>query len=54
MHQCRFKRQPENEEELQQAINAIRVCCIQAIRYAGNDKTILDRIGDPGSCDVLS
>src|SRR5262245_50362494 len=53
-HQCRFRRQPETEEELQQAMNAIRVCCTGAIRYAGHDKTILDRINEPTACDALS
>ncbi len=53
-YHCRFRRQPETEEELQQAINAILVCCVKAIRYAGNDKTILDRINDQEVCDALS
>jgi hypothetical protein len=53
-HQCRFRRQPETQEELQRAINAVQVCCCGAVRYGGNDKTILDRINDPSVCDALS
>jgi hypothetical protein len=54
IYHCRFRRQPETEEEFQQAINAIHVCCVKALRYAGNDKTILDRINDPEVCDALT
>ncbi len=54
IHHCRFHRQPETEEEHQQAINAIHVCCTRAVRYAGTDKVLLDRINDPESCDALS
>jgi hypothetical protein len=50
---CRFHRQPQTDEELRQAISAIQVCCTLAVRYAGNDKTILDRIGCSQSCDAL-
>jgi hypothetical protein len=53
-HQCRFHRQPETQEELQQAINAVQACCCRAVRYAGHDKTILDRINDRSACDALS
>ena len=40
MH-CYFKRQPENLEEIAHAINAVRVCCIEAVRYEGNDSQVL-------------
>jgi hypothetical protein len=50
---CRFHRQPETDREVQQAIDAIPVCCITALRYAGDDKTILDRINWPEVCDVM-
>jgi hypothetical protein len=50
---CRFRRQPQTEDELSRAIRAIRVCCTGALRYAGHDKTVLDRIGEPTACDVM-
>lgn len=53
---CRFRRQPQTEEELRQAIKAVACCCTLAIRYAGSDKAILDRIAAaplPQSCDGL-
>lgn len=52
-HHCRFHRQPQTEDELAQAVRAIQVCCTLAVRYAGNDKTILDRIDPPDACDQL-
>lgn len=52
-HHCRFHRQPATEAELDRAIDAVRVCCTEAVRYAGNDKEILDRIGYRSQCDVL-
>jgi hypothetical protein len=53
-YHCRFRRPPETENELQQAIDAVRVGCCGAVRYVGNDKTIFDRINDPSVCDALS
>jgi hypothetical protein len=50
---CRFYRQPEDDVELQFAIDAVRRCDVDAVRYAGEDKTILDRINRPESCDVM-
>jgi hypothetical protein len=50
---CVFRCQPRTDEELSQAISAVNVCCTLAVRYAGNDKTILDRIVCRASCDVL-
>lgn len=44
---CYFKRQPENESELLQAINAVRVSCIEAVRYGGSDPAIIDAVGMP-------
>lgn len=43
MH-CYFKRQPETAEELEHAINAVWVSCIEAVRYEGNDPKILQKI----------
>jgi hypothetical protein len=50
---CRFHRQPETPQEVQLACVVVRRCSVQAIRYAGNDKTILDRISEPEACDVM-
>ena len=45
-----FVKQPENQEELEQAIRACGVCCVNAVRYGGKDKDIIART-DPESCD---
>jgi hypothetical protein len=50
---CRFRRQPQTEEELEHAIRAVQVCCTGAVRYGGDDKEILDRIHWARSCDQL-
>ena len=55
-----FVRQPQNSEETEHACNAIRVCCVCALRYGGTDLSIIARldnnpehsdyvIGDTGS-----
>ena len=54
---CYFKRQPETPEELSHAIEAVRVSCVEALRYAGNDPASLKRLqlkGCETRCDVLS
>lgn len=51
---CYFKKQPETEEEIERAINAIAVSCISGLRYGGTDEKILKRlyeIGEGGQCD---
>lgn len=45
---CYFKRQPETEEEVEQAIQAIYFSCVEALRYAGNDPSIIARLRDVG------
>jgi hypothetical protein len=50
---CRFVVQPATPGELETACEAVRFCIVQAIRYAGDDKTILDQIDRPESCDVM-
>lgn len=45
MH-CYFKRQPKTPEELEHAINAVRVSCIEAVLYEGNDPDILRKISE--------
>ena len=52
-YHCRYHLQPQTEQELEHAISAVQVCCCAAVRYAGNDKTIIDRIGYPEACDAL-
>jgi len=39
-----FVRQPKTAEEVEQAISATRVCCVDAVRYGGTDKTIIRRM----------
>ena len=41
-----FIKQPENEEEIEQAIWACKVCCTGALRYSGKDKNILKKLGE--------
>ncbi len=43
MH-CYFKRQPQTAEELEHAINAVRVSCIEAVLYEGDDPEISKRV----------
>lgn len=42
--ECYFRRQPTNETEVDQAINAMNVSCVEALRYAGNDARILAKL----------
>ncbi len=54
---CYFKRQPKTLEELEHAIEAVRASCVEALRYAGSDPEILERLRAQGCgslCDVLS
>jgi hypothetical protein len=39
-----FLRQPETEEEIERACWAIKVCCVDALRYGGKDPKILMRL----------
>jgi hypothetical protein len=49
---CYFKRQPATPEETRQAIEAVRVSCCGALRYEGDDPTIISALGE-GNCDAL-
>lgn len=54
---CYFKRQPRTPEELGHAIEAVWVSCVAALRYAGDDPVILERLrakGCEAQCDALS
>jgi len=46
-----FVRQPETEAEIEQACCAIEVCCVDALRYGGQDPRILARLKRTGNCD---
>gem|GEM_PF-4238285 len=49
-----FVRQPESSEEVDQAINAMKVCCVDALRYGGRDKKIISKLdNDPAWCDYV-
>jgi hypothetical protein len=45
-----FIRQPETEEEIDMACNAIKSCCVSALRYGGNDPEILAKLTEE-DCD---
>ena len=46
-----FVRQPETDEEVEQACCAIEVCCVDALRYGGRDPKIIARLSKTGNCD---
>lgn len=48
---CYFKRQPETSEEIEKAIEACLCSETCAVRYAGNNPEILEKIGKE-SCDI--
>jgi hypothetical protein len=50
---CYFKRQPSTPEELEHAIEAVASSDIEALRYAGEDPYVLERLS-PYVCDALS
>lgn len=55
-YQCYFARQPETANELEQAMNAVLVSCCGAVRYAGDDPQILERLQKWNchkQCDVV-
>ena len=50
-----FVRQPSTPGEVEQACRALEVCCVNALRYRGQDPAIIRRLGnDPQYCDYLS
>jgi hypothetical protein len=47
-----FVKQPETDDETEQACKALEVCCVQALRYGGTNKKIIERLGNsPAFCD---
>ncbi|HEY8970717.1 MAG TPA: ferredoxin [Puia sp.] len=49
---CYFTRQPETEAEQDQVILAMRISCIDALRYGGTDEKILKRLYENGMSDL--
>ena len=45
---CRFFKQPESQEELDQVLEAMWGSCVEAVRYRGTDKEILRQIKKSG------
>ena len=43
---CYFGKQPESQDEVNQAIRAIAASCVDCLRYAGNDESILQKLND--------
>ncbi|MET0356227.1 MAG: ferredoxin [Cellvibrio sp.] len=41
-----FIKQPSTPAEIESACNAIEICCVDALRYAGKDKAIIARLGN--------
>jgi hypothetical protein len=41
---CYFKRQPVTAAEVDQSIEAMRVSCIEALRYSGSDADIVKKL----------
>jgi hypothetical protein len=49
-----FVRQPATPDEIEHACRAIQVCCLNALRYAGEDPAIIRRLGNRADyCDQL-
>jgi hypothetical protein len=42
--ECYFRRQPQNDAEVEHAVRAVRVSCVDAHCYGGNDPKILARL----------
>lgn len=52
--ECYFRRQPQNDAEVEQACQAVRVSCVGGPRYGGNDPKVLARLHELGAdrqCD---
>jgi hypothetical protein len=49
-----FVRQPATPDEVECACRAVEVCCLNALRYGGNDSQIIRRLGNRSDyCDHL-
>jgi hypothetical protein len=49
---CYFKKAPETEEEVDQAVLAMLVSCTNALRYGGIDEQIIKRLYENGMADL--
>jgi len=47
-----FVKQPVTEIEIKQALSAMEVCCVDAVRYGGRDKRILE-LAPPELCGFV-
>ena len=52
-HHCFFKKQPQNDGEVRDAIRAMQVSCCSALRYRGNDKAIIHLISVAGELNQV-
>ncbi len=53
---CYVAKQPENDQELDQMIEAMDLSCVRAIRYCGSDSQVLEKLCARGlrdQCDAL-
>lgn len=50
---CYFKKQPETPQEIDQAVDAINGSCCGAVRYAGSDPEIIQKLNDVGCEDAI-
>jgi hypothetical protein len=56
-YHCYFKRQPKTTAEISDAISAVVVSCCRAVRYGGDDHSIIARVAElnrADSCDHRS
>ena len=54
---CYFARQPRNTTEVEAAVAAVTHSCCEALRYAGSDPDVLERLVEKGAsdaCDILA
>jgi hypothetical protein len=51
--QCYFKKQPSTPQELDRAIEALRLSCCGAYRYAGNDSAVKEKLCRLNSADTI-
>ena len=51
-YQTFFVRQPNTPDEVERACEALEVCCVSDLRYAGRERSIIERLGNsPEFCD---
>ena len=50
---CYFKKQPETQHEIEQALKAIEGSCCGAVRYCGSDPEIIKKLKDAGCGNAI-